>query len=68
MEIKDIPFFIEKKFGAGSVRITQQNDSLVLEPVATPAARHKCPFLGILKHQKGMSEEQIAERRAGERG
>jgi hypothetical protein len=68
MEAKDLPIFIEQKFGTKSIRILEHANSLTLKPMLPPTNQYNCPFLGLLKHQKGMSEEQIAQRRASERG
>jgi hypothetical protein len=68
METKDLPVFIEQKFGTKSIRILECANSLTLQPMQPPTNKYNCPFLGLLKHQKGMSEEQIIERRASERG
>jgi hypothetical protein len=68
MEAKDLPVFIEQKFGTQSIRISEYANSLTLQPMRPATNEYNCPFLGLLKHQKGMSEEQIAERRASERG
>lgn len=68
METKNLPIFIEQKFGAMSVKISEQTDSLVLRPMLNNEKKYSCPFLGLLSNQEGMVEEQIAKRRASERG
>ncbi|MCL1893936.1 MAG: hypothetical protein FWG02_06865 [Holophagaceae bacterium] len=68
LSTEELPKFIKENLNTKSVNVFQTPQSITIVPVTTSQIEYNCPWFGMLSEEKGMSDEQINNRRSDIRG